>query len=153
MAKSAEMNCSTLFASALRNGLTLSATANQLQAAVGKWFWGISCKDHENNKQQQGGPVKSVSSKAGTQIGVPICFTECPQLSSLAAELWIPCCPLRVKNSWKQSVTHTHTTTAPNVTLANTHKDKHDSRQGTMTCRMAPPNITTTHIIPLRKRS
>ena len=30
---------------------------------------------------------------AGTQIGVPICFTEYPQLSSLAAELWTvaPC--------------------------------------------------------------
>ena len=31
---------------------------------------------------------------AGTQIGVPICFTEYPQTSSLAAELWIPCCRL-----------------------------------------------------------
>ena len=34
--------------------------------------------------------------KAGTQIGVPICFTEIPQLSSLAAELWSPCCPLHM---------------------------------------------------------
>ena len=31
---------------------------------------------------------------AGTQSGVPDCFTEYPQPSSLAAELWTPCCPL-----------------------------------------------------------
>ena len=37
------------------------------------------------------------------QIGVPIGITEYPQLSSLAAELWTPCCPLRVKVKIKQS--------------------------------------------------
>ena len=41
MAKSAEMNCSTLFASALRNGLTLRAAANQLQAGGGKMVLGF----------------------------------------------------------------------------------------------------------------
>ncbi len=52
---------------------------------------------------------------AGTQIDVSICFTEYSQLSSLAAELWTPCCPLLVCNynitwnkcSLEQSVTHT----------------------------------------------
>ena len=38
--------------------------------------------------------TKMRSTLAGTQIGVPICFTEYPQPSSLAAELWTPCCPL-----------------------------------------------------------
>ena len=32
--------------------------------------------------------------ETGTQIDVSICFTEYSQLSSLAAELWTPCCPL-----------------------------------------------------------
>ena len=40
---------------------------------------------------------------AGTQIDVSICFTEHSQLSSLAAELWTPCCPLLDVTSWKLS--------------------------------------------------
>ena len=35
----------------------------------------------------------AMHSLAGTQIGVPTCFTEYPQPFSLAANLWIPCCP------------------------------------------------------------
>ena len=49
---------------------------------------------------------------AGTQIGVPICFTEYPQPSSLAAELWTPCCPLHFvghETLCYQRVTHTAT--------------------------------------------
>ena len=48
---------------------------------------------------------------AGTQIGVPICFTEYPQPSSLATELWTPCCPLHyfaIRNSLISEV-YTHT--------------------------------------------
>ena len=42
---------------------------------------------------------------AGTQIGVPICFTEYPQLSSLAAELWTPCWPLlQIKSRRKRQI-------------------------------------------------
>ena len=51
---------------------------------------------------------------AGTQIGVPICFTEYPQPSSLAAELWTPCCPVHFvghETLCYQRVTHTHTHT------------------------------------------
>ena len=70
-----------------------------------------------NNHGSKKGKLDSVinSFLAGTQIGVPICFTESPQLSSLAAELWIPCCPLLVKlrkeekqDPLEQGLTHTH---------------------------------------------
>ena len=57
--------------------------------------WGeVSCKDHENKRERLERLGQKLKTGAGTQIGVPICFTEYPQLSSLAAELWTPCCPL-----------------------------------------------------------
>ena len=75
---------------------------------------------HENKRERLEGLGQKLKTGAGTQIGVPICFTEYPQLSSLAAELCTPCCvmiynPLLV---WKVGVigkpletvcgTHTH---------------------------------------------
>ena len=57
--------------------------------------------------------------ETGTQIDVSICFTEYSQLSSLAAELWTPCCPLSFNSACKTTWmniplgtgfdTHTHT--------------------------------------------
>ena len=57
---------------------------------------------------------KMRSTLAGTQIGVPICFTEYPQPSSLAAELWTPCCPLLLLSDQNPQLrirlyAHTHT--------------------------------------------
>ena len=76
-------------------------------------FGGGIMNDHGSNQEGLGQLAQKFPS--GTQIGVPICFTECPQPSLLAAELWIPCCPLRLsvgrKNPSKQGLTHTHTHT------------------------------------------
>ena len=92
-----------------------------------------------NNHGSKKGKLDSVinSFLAGTQIGVPICFTESPQLSSLAAELWIPCCPLLVKlrkeekqDPLEQGLTHTQTGTHTHTSHTETH---------------ALPQLTRTH--------
>ena len=75
--------------------------------------WGeVSCKDHENKRERLERLGQKLKTGAGTQIGVPICFTEYPQLSSLAAELWTPCCPLPDwsgrRKPFVQGWTHTH---------------------------------------------
>ena len=88
----------------------LSCKTTRLQERV----WGeVSCKDHENKRERLERLGQKLKTGAGTQIGVPICFTEYPQLSSLAAELWTPCCPLPMRKSvgrpFVQGWTHTHT--------------------------------------------
>ena len=66
---------------------------------------------HENKRERLERLGRKLKTGAGTQIGVPICFTEYPQLSSLAAELWTPCCPLPVRSGggkpFVQGWTHT----------------------------------------------
>ena len=54
----------------------------------------VSWNNHESKEERLERLGQKLKTGAGTQIGVPICFTEYPQLSSLAAELWTPCCPL-----------------------------------------------------------
>ena len=96
-----------------KNGLCTSAVHERAAADgdKGKVYGMKTCNHHESNKTDWNSLLKSFS--AGTQIGVPICLMECPQLSSLAAELWIPCCPLletREKEPFGTGLdTHTHT--------------------------------------------
>ncbi len=62
-------------------------------------IWRMGIKQLENTKTKKK-PNRTefhhFMKLAGTQIDVSICFTEYSQLSSLAAELWTPCCPLLV---------------------------------------------------------
>ena len=67
-----------------------------LQVAEGKRFGGSIMNNHGNKQEGLEWLGQKLKTGAGTQIGVPICFTEYPQLSSLAAEPWTPCCPLLV---------------------------------------------------------
>ena len=85
------------------------------QRGCKKWFGGSIMNHHENKRERLERLGQKLKTGAGTQIGVPICFTEYPQLSSLAAELWTPCCPLPVRSGggkpFVQGWTHTHTHT------------------------------------------
>ena len=94
-----------------------------LQVAEGKRFGGSIMNNHGNKQEGLERLGQKLKTGAGTQIGVPICFTEYPQLSSLAAEPWTPCCPLLVAKErsrwWRKGEggkplepgcdTHTHT--------------------------------------------
>ena len=68
-----------------------SESGVQLRQCGRKGFGGSTMNHHENKRERLERLGQKLKTGAGTQIGVPICFTEYPQLSSLAAELWTPC--------------------------------------------------------------
>ena len=102
------------------------------ESGGGKMVCGSIMNHHGNKRRELDSVINSFL--AGTQIGVPICFTEWPQLSSLAAELWIPCCPLRHQgldtHTHRQGLIYTHHTQRPTHCLnllrrAHTHTETH----------------------------
>ena len=68
--------------------------------------------------------------ETGTQIDVSICFTEYSQLSSLAAELWTPCCPLFLNSACKTSCLKVRLQNSIKIPLG-TGFDTHTKAQGT----------------------
>ena len=96
-----------LFEQTVDMSAVANVSATQLHEKAAKGLGEGIMTHHENKKGKLDSVINSFL--AGTQIGVPICFTECPHLSSLAAELWIPCCPLlaRSRNPLEQGLTHT----------------------------------------------